>query len=149
MNTLVAVSIPQIKVEESWEQAQKLGLQGGHQAVDQTSFPELAKSIEDTKNTITQATEQAHDIPTDIVNQKNTTIEHGTETLITNVHQGMNNLVGSVSGNPVIRLGDQMGDEAQVQYFYVMVAVGFPRKQVEKYWEQLLTLLKPLLLVLG
>jgi len=116
-----------------------------------TSCP-VAESVEDTKNTLTQAAKQAVEIPTDIVNkidQKNATIEHTAKTLVTGVHQGIDNLARSASGNPVRRLGDQVDNEAQVQYFRVMIAMGFPREQAEKYQEQLLTLLEPLLLVLG
>jgi len=116
-----------------------------------TSCP-VAGSVEDTKNTLTQAAEGALEIPTDIVNkidQKDTTIEHTTETLVTSVHQGMDDLVRSALGNPVRRLGDQVVNETQVQYFRVMSAMGFSREQAEKYQEQLLTSLRPLLVVLG
>jgi len=116
-----------------------------------TSCP-VAGSVEDTKNTLTQAAKGALEIPTDIVNkidQKNTTIEHTTETLVTSAHPGMDDLVRSASGNPVRKLGDQMVNEAQVQYFRAMSAMGFPREQAEKHQEQLLTLLGPLLFVLG
>jgi len=116
-----------------------------------TSCP-VAGSVEDTKNTLTQAAKGALEIPTDIVNkidQKDTTIEHTTETLVTSVHQGMDDLVRSALGNPVRRLGDQVVNETQVQYFRVMSAMGFSREQAEKYQEQLLTSLGPLLVVLG
>jgi len=116
-----------------------------------TSCP-VAGSVEDTKNTLTQAAREALEIPTTIVHkidQKNTTIEHTTETLVTSVHQGVDDLVRSASGNPVRRLGDQAVIEAQVQYFRVMDAMGFPREQAEKHQEKLLALLEPLLFILG